>query len=113
MENVFGDAVYDRGAMTLHALRNVIGDEALLDAVRTWVSEKRYSNGKIEDFIALAEQRSGKQLDEFFRIWLFTPGKPAPGADSGIPESATRAGSTPPKSVAEIDATHQRVHDHH
>ncbi len=113
VQDVFGDAVYDRGAMTLHALRNVIGDEALLDTVRTWVSEKRYSNGKIEDFIALAEQRSGKQLDEFFRIWLFTPGKPAPGADSGIPESATRAGTTPPKSVAEIDATHQRVHDHH
>jgi len=111
-ENVFGDAVYDRGAMTLHALRNVIGDQALLDTVRTWAKDKRYSTGTIEDFIALAEQRSGKQLDEFFRIWLFSPGKPAPGPDSGIPASATREAVPAPKSAAQIDRTHQLLHEH-
>ena len=31
----------------------------------------------IRQFIALAERISGKQLDAFFRVWLYTPRKPA------------------------------------
>ncbi|WP_258343792.1 M1 family metallopeptidase [Saccharopolyspora gregorii] len=112
-ENIFSDAVYDRGALTVHALSNVIGPDALLDVVRTWVQDKRYSTGTVEEFIELAEQRSGRQLDEFFQNWLFTPGKPAATPENGIPASATRAAVVPPKSVAEIDATHALVHAHH
>ncbi|MFR9731406.1 M1 family metallopeptidase [Saccharopolyspora sp. MS10] len=111
-ENIFDGAVYDRGALAVHALRNVIGEEALLDVVRTWVAEKRYATGTVEDFIALTEQRSGEQLDEFFRAWLFTPGKPAATPENGIPVSATRAGIPAPPAVAEIDATHRQVHEH-
>jgi aminopeptidase N len=111
-QNVFHDAVYDRGAMTLHALRNVVGDQALSDIVRTWVQEKRYSTGTIEDFIALAEQRSGKQLDELFNAWLFTAGKPPVSPATGVPQSAIRPTSVP-KAVEEIDATHALVHSKH
>lgn len=118
-ENVFHDAVYDRGAMTLHALRNVIGDAALVDISRTWVSEKRYATGTIEQFIELAEQRSGKQLDEFFGAWLFTPGKPAvslanPAASlaNGVPPSAGHGPAATPKAVAEINAAKARTHPH-
>ena len=28
------------------------------------------------DFIALAERESGQQLDAFFDVWLYQPGKP-------------------------------------
>ena len=79
-ENVFHDAVYDRGAMAVHALRTVMGDRALLDTVRDWVKAKRGGNGTVEEFMALAEKHSGQQLDEVFRTWLFTPAKPRPGA---------------------------------
>ncbi|MCI2417034.1 M1 family metallopeptidase [Saccharopolyspora sp. K220] len=111
-QNVFHDAVYDRGAMTLHALRNVVGDEALLDIVRTWAADKRYGNGTIEEFIALAEQRSGKQLDELFNTWLFTKGRPPVGEATGVPESAMHVAKAPPKAVAEIDRTHTLLHEH-
>lgn len=111
-ENVFHSAVYDRGAMTLHALRNVIGAEALLDVTRTWVEQKRNSTGTVEEFIELTEQRSGKQLDEFFDAWLFTPGKPATGAATGVPERATRSVGEP-AAVAELDATHELLHADH
>jgi aminopeptidase N len=111
-KDVFHDAVYDRGAMTLHALRNVVGDQVLSDVVRTWVSEKRYATGTIEDFIALTEQRSGKQLDDFFNAWLFTPGKPAVSPATGVPASSVHVAATPPPAVAEIDATHALVHEH-
>jgi aminopeptidase N len=111
-DKVFDDAVYDRGAMTLHALRNVVGDQALVDTVRMWVQEKKYSTGTIEDFIKLAEQKSGKNLGEFFRVWLFTPGKPAVAAANGVPESAAHNAMSVPPAVAEIDATHSSVHPH-
>ncbi|GAA4859230.1 M1 family metallopeptidase [Saccharopolyspora cebuensis] len=110
-ENVFDAAVYDRGAMTLHALRTVIGDAALLDVIRTWVAEKRHSNGRIDEFIALAEERSGRQLDEFFTTWLFTPGRPPAGPENGVAPGA-RTLSTPPPAVAQLDATHELVHRH-
>ena len=27
-------------------------------------------------FVALAEEQSGMQLDDFFQVWLYEPGKP-------------------------------------
>jgi aminopeptidase N len=110
--NVFDPAVYLRGAMTLHALRNVVGDQVLSDVARTWASRKRYVTGTIEDFIALTEQRSGKRLHDFFNAWLFTPGKPAPGAATGIPVTGPHAAVAVPASVAEIDATHALLQGH-
>ena len=111
-DKVFDDAVYDRGAMTLHALRNVIGDQALLDTVRTWVKDRKYATGTVEDFIKLSEEKSGKNLDDFFRVWLFTPGNPPASEQSGIPRSAATHTAAVPPAVAEIDATHELVHKH-
>ncbi|GAB3294113.1 M1 family metallopeptidase [Parasphingorhabdus pacifica] len=110
-ENIFHSAVYNRGAMTLHALRNVIGDEVLLDVSRTWLQQHRNSTGTVEEFIELAEQRSGRQLDRFFDAWLFSPGKPEVGAETGVPAGAMRAAAEP-KAVAELDETHSLLHSH-
>ena len=37
-EELFNGAVYDRGAMTLHALRLEIGDEEFFRVLRAWAS---------------------------------------------------------------------------
>jgi aminopeptidase N len=78
--------VYTRGAMTLEALRQIIGDDPFLELARTWVAEHRYGNATTADFIALAKRiardRAGfessnlAKLDAFFQQWLYTPGKP-------------------------------------
>jgi aminopeptidase N len=67
---------YDRGAMTLQALRVKIGDEPFFRFMRTWYAENRDSNATTEDLIALAERISGQQLDAFFDVWLYQPSKP-------------------------------------
>jgi peptidase M1-like protein len=77
---------YTRGAMTLEALRQIIGDAQFTELARTWVSENRYKNAGTADFIALAKRiardRSGfeasnlAKLDTFFQQWLYTPAKP-------------------------------------
>ena len=76
-ERVLDPAVYFRGAMTLHALRNRIGDDDFFRVLRRWVRRNAGGNATIPEFIALAERISGQDLGGFFETWLFTPGKPA------------------------------------
>ncbi|GAB3321964.1 M1 family metallopeptidase [Geodermatophilus aquaeductus] len=76
-EGIFADAVYDRGAATLHALRTEIGDAAFGDLLRRWVTENADSTVTTADFVALAEQVSGRDLDALFTDWLYTPARPA------------------------------------
>ena len=82
--SIFDIAVYERGAMTLQALRNRIGDDAFWSLLRDWVIQHHGGNGRIEQFMALAEQESGEQLDDFFTAWLFTASKPAHTAANGL-----------------------------
>lgn len=106
-ENLFHSAVYTRGAMTMHALRNRIGEQTLLETVRTWASEHRGGDATVQQFIALTERISGQQLDGFFDKWLFTPGKPQVGRTTGVPRAATLDAPAPPKAVAELNRTHE------
>lgn len=75
-EVLFQGANYDRGAMTLHALRGKIGDMAWYGLLRDWFADNKYGNVTTADFIEAAEEASGMQLDAFFDVWLFQPGKP-------------------------------------
>jgi aminopeptidase N len=75
-DTMFARAVYRRGAMTLQALREKIGDEKFFAILRTWAADHRGGLGTTPEFIALAEQISGQDLDAFFNTWLYTAGKP-------------------------------------
>jgi aminopeptidase N len=75
-EDLFAEAVYTRGAMALHALEARIGEEAFATLLRRWVSENAGQNVATADLVALAEDVSGQQLDDFFTRWVDTPGKP-------------------------------------
>jgi aminopeptidase N len=74
---LFDQAVYQRGAMTLHALRVRIGDEAFFRLLKEWVSANAGGTVTIKRFIGLAERVSGHSLDGFFRTWLYSGSKPA------------------------------------
>jgi aminopeptidase N len=62
--------------MTLQALRLRIGDEAFFRLLKEWVRRNAGGNVTTERFIALAERVSGRQLDGFFRTWLYGRKKP-------------------------------------
>ncbi|MFE0328718.1 M1 family metallopeptidase [Streptomyces sp. NPDC003753] len=76
-DTMFASAVYQRGAMTLQALRERIGDRAFFELLPAWTRLHRYGNANTGDFIRLAERISGRQLDDLFQKWIFTTGKPA------------------------------------
>jgi aminopeptidase N len=76
---LFADSIYDRGAMTLQALRTEIGnDAAFLGLLRDWHAAHRYGNARVEEFVRFTEQRFPHLtgLPHFFDVWLYQPGKP-------------------------------------
>lgn len=76
-DTMFASAVYQRGAMTLQALRERIGDTAFFRLLPAWTKLHRYGNANTADFMRLAEKISGQRLDDLFQKWLFTTGKPS------------------------------------
>ena len=112
-DNQFNYAVYDRGGMTLQALRTAVGDDAFFQILKTWTATHRFGNGSTQQFIALAESVSGQSLTELFDTWLFTPGKPATGPNEIVGSAAAfsaRAAShsvAEPKSFQKIQETHE------
>ena len=75
-DTMFARAVYRRGAMTLQALREKIGDERFFRILRTWAAQHRHGTATTQEFITLSEEISGRDLENFFRVWLYTPEKP-------------------------------------
>jgi aminopeptidase N len=73
---LFNGTIYNRGGMTLQALRAKVGDFAFFRILRDWATQYRYGNVTTPQFIALAEQDSGMELGHFFDVWLYQPDKP-------------------------------------
>jgi heat shock protein HslJ/predicted transcriptional regulator len=65
--------VYNRTALAMHALRLRVGDETFFAILRAYLD--RYGGGSAgsDDFVALAEEVSGADLQEFFQAWLKDP----------------------------------------
>jgi hypothetical protein len=78
--HLFDPQVYQRGAMTLQALRTRIGDDAFFRLLKEWVRAHAGGNVATPQFVALAERISGRSLDGFFRAWLYTGRRPSAGS---------------------------------
>jgi aminopeptidase N len=74
--NLFDPSVYVRGAMALQALREKIGSGPMLRLLRRWAVEHRHGSATVREFVDLAEEMSGRELDPFFQRWLYQRGKP-------------------------------------
>jgi aminopeptidase N len=68
---LFNAIVYIRGAWTLHALRLTVGDEDFFDILRTYTAQYTDGNATTQNFIDLAEEVSGEELDDLFQGWLY------------------------------------------
>jgi aminopeptidase N len=78
---LFGNGVYTRGGLTVHALRLEVGDDAFFKILKEWTAQKRNASASTEDFIALAERVAGKPLREFLLTWLTSKtAPPKPGS---------------------------------
>ncbi|KPP98387.1 MAG: Aminopeptidase N [Bacteroidetes bacterium HLUCCA01] len=65
-------ASYRKGAMLMHQLAYIIGEDALQEAMRAYYREWRFRHPTPDDFRRNAEQASGIILDWYFDDWLTT-----------------------------------------
>ncbi|MGZ9166438.1 MAG: M1 family metallopeptidase [Anaerolineales bacterium] len=71
-DELFNPGVYYWGALGLHALRLEAGDEVFFQILQTYHEEYKGGNATTADFIAVAEEVSGKELNAFFDSWLYS-----------------------------------------
>jgi len=70
-DDLFNGGVYVWGGLTLHALRLEVGDETFFEILPAYFERYKNGNATTADFIAVAEEVSGKDLTEFFDNWLY------------------------------------------
>ena len=72
----FDDRVYKRGALALHSLRRVLGDDTFFELLRRWVADHRFGVVTTADFEATVAEVSGSAHDELLGRWLRDPALP-------------------------------------
>ena len=73
--NLFDGTIYDRGGMTLEALREKVGGATFFRILRDWVTQHRYGNASTRSSSTWPRRDSGVDLGHFLHAWLF--GEPA------------------------------------
>ena len=79
-DDLFNPSVYLRGGLTLHALRQEVGDEAFFEILRAYTMAFAHGNAVTDDFIGVAEEVSGHDLGTLFNDWLYLPEVPPIGS---------------------------------
>jgi aminopeptidase N len=80
VNDVFSPNAYYGGALVLYALRQQVGVETFGRIERAWVTRYEGRSASTKDFIRLASQVSGQDLDGFLSSWLYgTSTPPMPG----------------------------------
>jgi len=79
--------VYRRGALTLHALRLLVGGDVFTGILREWATRHQHGSATTEDFVALVEEMAADvpagAVGELFEAWLYREDLPS------LPEAAS------------------------
>lgn len=67
---------YLKGAIVLHMLRNILGDEEFFHALSYFLHKHEFTNVVSSDFKIAIEEAAGKNLDWFFDDWVYGGGYP-------------------------------------
>jgi aminopeptidase N len=75
-DDLYTSESYTGGALVLYALQKEVGDQMFFKILQTYAERYKYGNAGTDEFIAVAEQVSGRDLGSFFDAWLFSPTLP-------------------------------------
>jgi len=70
------ELTYFKGALILHMLRKILGDEEFFRAWSYYLHKHEYSNVESQDFKIAIEEATGKNFDWFFDDWIYGGGYP-------------------------------------
>jgi hypothetical protein len=69
--------VYNKGAMVLHMLRRLVGDDAFFRALRRFYAEHRFQKGSTDALRKAFTAESGRDLGRFFEQWIYGASLPS------------------------------------
>jgi hypothetical protein len=69
---IFRALVYNKGAIVLHMLRRLVGDEVFFRSLQRYYSTWRFKKAGTEDLKAAFEAESHRPLDRFFNRWIYS-----------------------------------------
>ncbi|GMQ25951.1 M1 family metallopeptidase [Algoriphagus sp. oki45] len=78
-EQAYHPEIYTKGAMVIHSLRGVLGDELFFPAVKAFVMDDRFTyqnQVNTQDFTDFIERFTGKDLSGFFDLYLYSTSLP-------------------------------------
>jgi hypothetical protein len=70
-DRIFRALVYNKGAMVLHMLRRLLGDEVFFSGIRSFYREWKFRKAGTDDFRQSMEKASGRDLRRFFESWIY------------------------------------------
>lgn len=73
---MFDDRLYQRGGLTLHAIRCALGDNAFFRMLRDWATVHRHGVVSTTGFTQHVARYTAEPLDELFHTWLHAPALP-------------------------------------
>jgi peptidase M1-like protein len=72
-EDLYGAVVYGKGPLFFHEIRRLVGDDTFYAILRAYLAQYRYGVAYPQDFLAIAEQTSGQELDALYEEWIAGP----------------------------------------
>jgi aminopeptidase N len=85
----FRAVVYNKGAMVLHMLRQMVGDDAFFAGIRRFYAASRFRKVGTEEFRRAMEAESGQPLERFFERWIYNASLPRIAFSSRVEQAAS------------------------
>jgi peptidase M1-like protein len=87
---VFRALVYNKGAMVLHMLRRLLGDDKFFEGLRQFYATWKFRKAGTDDFRRVMEKVSGQELTGFFDGWIYGSAVPEIGFSSTLASAEAR-----------------------
>lgn len=73
-DDTYASNVYLRAARVLSGIEEVVGEEKMLEILRTYFQRYRFAHPSTADFLAVVNEVSGKNFNDFFNRFVFSDG---------------------------------------
>lgn len=76
IQDNFDSHTYPKGAVVLHMLRRIVGDEPFFRTLSYFLHKHEFQPVVTHDFMIAIKEVTGKNMDWFFDLFVFKPGHP-------------------------------------
>jgi aminopeptidase N len=71
-EKMYSGDAYNLMAGSVHALRKEVGEENFKKVLTTFLTDYNGKSAEVTDFVATAEETTGRDMKEFFNKWVYS-----------------------------------------